>query len=418
MSRPVLLALALAACKGGPDEGATLERLVSQVLEPSGLTEDEVVVHEVGHLTPGAELVPAFGEGADEPAAVDVPVPTTLYLVDRNAGAGWTHDVDWVFLDDDGEARLETFGSYPVVDGEGFVPEREPSVWGAPWEPVDPEDFDEDDELAVWDGATGAPRAAPAVDPCDPPKPKVVITIAGGTFQAVRHDEANWRRLLGDRGYQTISVVPDGRRAPTRAQILDAIRQAVALGELDELVIVYSGHGLRDGGAWGLGDTLDTITGVVTPADLIRALRGAGVDRLTIVSMSCHSGRLQGLPAALKAAGLKATDIVLQTSSRSEELAWIPLDNSGSAFGKALFGLVAATPPGEDVPWDGIEVGPLTTTTSVGVRKQTAGGDAAGALRARDRPGDVPRGSAPATPRGSTCSTPSTSTPPGTTAAR
>jgi hypothetical protein len=368
MSRSVWLALALAACKGGPDGDEALERLVSQVLEPSGITPDEVVVHEVGHLTPGADLVPAFGADATAPDPLDVPAATTLFLVDRNAGAGWTHEVDWVFLDDEGDARVQTLLAYPVLEGEPFVPEWEPSVWGAPWDPYDPEDFDDEAELAVWEGGAGTPRAAAPPDPCDPPKPRVAVTIAGAGFRAVRNDESNWRRLLGGRGYQTISVVPDGRRPTTRDAILAALRQAVAQGPLEELVIVYSGHGLPDGGVWALGDTLETVSGTVSPADLIRALRGADVDRLTIVAMSCNSGKLKGLPKALKDAGLKATDITLQASSDTD--AWIPKDRSGSSFAKALHELVAATLPGDDIPWEGITVPPLVTDTTEGTKPQ------------------------------------------------
>lgn len=361
MSRLLWIVPALAACHPDPDPGAALDRLVSQVLEPSGVSEDEVVVHQVGHVAPGDDLVAAWGD------PVGVEAPSTLFLVDRHAGAGWSHDVDWVFLADDGDASVRTLGSFPVVDGEPFVREWEPSVWGAPWDPYDPEDVDEDEELTLWDGATGAPRAAS--DPCDPPKPRVAVTIAGAQFRAVRTDARNWQRLLAGRGYETISVGPRGRRPPTRDAVLGAIRQAVAEGPLEELVIVYAGHGVERGGAWGLGDTVENLTGFVTEADLIRELRSAEVDRLTIVALSCHSGQLRDLPRALKDAGLTATDLVVHAASGNE--AWIPRDNAGSAYGRALYDAVAHTLPGEDIAWEGVAVGPLTTVTSVGPRTQT-----------------------------------------------
>src|SRR5690606_31761219 len=142
-----------------------------------------------------------FGADGGPGEPVEVTEPTTLFLVDRDAGAGWAHDVDWVFVDDDGDVRVERASFYPVVDGAPYVPEWNPSAWGAAWEVGSAEEPDEG-ELPVWEeGRSGGARAAQA-DPCAPPAPKLAVVVRGTHMRALRVDDFNWRRMLAARGYQ------------------------------------------------------------------------------------------------------------------------------------------------------------------------------------------------------------------------
>ena len=344
-----LLLPLLAACSADTKLDGALADLIDRVLEPSGLTEDQVVVH-------------AVSETED----------STLFLVDTDPDAGWSHPVTWVTMHADGGVDTEEHIAAPEVDGVAFVPEHHPPVWGADFEWYDHEDFDEEHELALWDLGEGSRRAADPQDRCNPKKPKTAVTLAGGRILSSRQDEVNWRRLLQARGYAVTweTPMPDDQIV-TRDEALAAIRTAVGTEELSELVLFWGGHGLPDGGTLAMGET--TVTDRLTQADLVAALEDAKVDKLVVILASCHSGQLaDSLPGALKAAGMEHTEVIVHAATRGAEPAWVERRRPwGSAFGRRLHQAVAATPAAKDIDWNEITVEPVTVQTSIGEKSQT-----------------------------------------------
>jgi hypothetical protein len=363
-----VLWLVLTACQQtDPAEPRSdaLDTLIEQVLLPSGFTEDDVLVHEVGHLTPGTVVEAAF---SGEPS--EISEPTTLFLLDELPGAAWAHEVTWIYVDDDGDLHDELHDMFPAVDGEGFLPENHPAAWGMDWQPVDPESIDEDEELTLWDEGSGGGTQRGVPDPCQPPLARKAVTISGGLIGATQDDEFNWRTLLGRRGYQVTSLRPT-RSDPrvTAQEVVDALAAAGGGERLEELVVVYSGHGLQQGGTLAFGGR--TLHGTLSASQLVNALANVEARKLTIVLASCYSGQLaESLPAALKAAGLKETAIVVQASTQPGDKAWIEKEGGGSAFMRRLFDQVAQTDPGEPIPWKDLVVPKFNADTLDGVHPQ------------------------------------------------
>jgi hypothetical protein len=363
-----MLWLLLPACEQTDPAEPTadaLETLIQQVLLPSGFTEDDVLVHEVGHLAPGTVVEAAF---SGEPS--EISEPTTLFLLDELPGASWAHEVTWIYVDDDGDLHDELHDMFPVVDGEGFLPEHHLAAWGLDWQPTAPESIDEDEELALWEEGSGGGTQRGVPDPCQRALPRKAVTISGGLIQATQTDELNWRTLLDHRGFQVTSVRPSPSDPHVTAQeVVDALAGAGGGERLEELVVVYSGHGLAQGGTWAFGTT--TVQGTLSVSQLVDVLADVDARKLTIVLASCYSGQLaQSLPAALKAAGLKETDIVVQASTQPGDKAWIERTGGGSAFMRRLFDQVAQTDAGEPIPWKDLVVPKFNADTIIGSRPQ------------------------------------------------
>jgi hypothetical protein len=369
MTTSAPLWLVLAACQQTEREEPAhdaLDTLVQQVLLPSGFTEDSVLVHEVAYLAPGAVVEAAF---SGEPS--EMSEPTTLFLVDASPGASWAHEVTWIYVDDDGDLHDELHDMFPVVDGEAFLPEHHPAAWGLPWQPTAPDAVDEDEELELWEEGSGGGARRYVGDVCQPARPRLAVTISGGDINATQNDEMNWRLLLQQRGFavDSIRVTPEARQV-TPQQVLSALAEAQAAGPLEELVVVYSGHGLQQGGTWAFGTR--TVQGTLGQAQLVAALAGIETRKLTVILGSCYSGQLaQGLPAALKAAGMKETAIAVHAATQPDQKAWIEKDRPrGSAYMRRLFSTVAGTDPGEPIPWKELAVSEFNADTLVGLRRQ------------------------------------------------
>ncbi|MBX2796480.1 MAG: hypothetical protein KTR31_02390 [Myxococcales bacterium] len=365
--RRVAWTLLAAGCGQAP--ALPFELLLEYVLIPSALTEDLVVVHEVGTLLPGTRVYDVLSS----PVALEVTEPSTLFLVDQQADALWRHPVEWVWVDDDGDIHVEPRDSFPAVDGSVFLPALHRPVYGSlANEPTT--QFTE----PVWEGRRQADD-----EECALPRPRVALGVAGtrmafpevadvGVQLAPHMDRAASIWALpapgGRTGDETTTTPSTSSTEHDMSEDLDvALRQLVGGQQLDELVLFVLAHGTDDGRIL-LGDHHPQ---ELTVEDLVEMLAQVRTERLVVVLGSCHSGAFaERLPAALKDAGMTRTEITVIAAAAPNELAYVGAEQPASAFGLTLLDFLATAATDEPLPWERLDPPTLSTVTRTGLRTQ------------------------------------------------
>ena len=347
--------LVWASACGSAEEDDALRALIEFVLEPSGLGEDDVVVHRVGTLEPGTEVQPAL---AEEPDPTEVEEATTLFLVDQDAGARWGHDVDWAWVGEDGSVALEGHTSFPLVNGEGYLPSLHAPVWGTPVVEVPTERLED----PSWASGVLLP---PEDDDCDPDKPSLALGI-GGTRGAGAIPQMRAFGELVDGRYEAAAVLWE----PTLDDI-DARLSALSGPDdaWDELLVVIAAH-YADWGKIVLGDDENAVA--VGPLELVGVLSQVKADRVTIVLDICSAGRIaRRLPDDFKTFGVDETEVFVLAASGADESSWVSDGPAGTTFGDAVYDSLRDTDLAEDLPWQSLDLPRLVTDHPDGPKAQT-----------------------------------------------
>ncbi|MEO0603214.1 MAG: hypothetical protein AAF211_17375, partial [Myxococcota bacterium] len=342
-----------------------LAALIEYVVTPSGLTEDDVTAWNVGLLDEGTRLQPALA--ASEPVSADT--VETFFLLDQSAGARWPHDVDWAFIDSDGQARVEPQTSFPALDGLEWLPSEHAPVWGTRFsEPVPRE--------------PPSPLFQPGVVVLDPNRdrcrrddPSLAFGIGATRTLGAMHELEGFSRMI-DRRYAaadlvTVSPPTDDVSMPlTMAAIQTRFDAQIGVREQwNEVLIVIVGNATVDG-RLVLGDAPRAPT--VTPAQLGGMLGSIQqAERVVVVlSMGYAGGFATELGAWLESEEV-AYDVVIHAASAADEPAWVPESQLGSTFGLAVVDAFEDAPLGEPLDWPSLALPTLTTEYPGQVERQT-----------------------------------------------
>lgn len=118
----------------------------------------------------------------------------------------------------------------------------------------------------------------------------------------------------------------------TRVHILKVLKREFAKSTAnDEIIFVYSGHGIQ--GGLTCYETKD-MNSIITYDEIQNIMKSAKARRKIILAMACYSGglTLQGNNSRQKRRSTQNTSVMLYTSSRPNEVSWERSDMTNSFF--------------------------------------------------------------------------------------
>lgn len=338
------------------------QAVVDQVIGPE-MSEEEVRLYKVGAVVGSTSLLVFGPEDFEGPAALEE--PATLFLVDWVPEAKWSHPSTWVWVSDDAEILQEEVHEwFPVVDDEVFLPNQNQPVFGVQ-EQVD-------GEIMPWEEERSSRRrqAQPGwSDECPGEKAKVAVTATTWESSFTVGDVIAFNNYIDDiAGYTTYSVANfDADLAKREEAILrqfDFVDAVYKPGEIEELVIYYSGHGATGSGTLVMGGK-STGSASITAAELAAKVKAIDPLSVTLILDSCYSDSFAQAFASqmLTSEGGRRAQLRVLSSSGATEVSFG--GDGMSKYTRALNDDYLTS--WGDPAWETVEVQPVQGRTSIRV---------------------------------------------------